>query len=538
MHTQIPRTIGFHALTKSLCLGLFFCAVFGLGIKMLSDPPSPVYETTLVDPFANADGVTPPFSMPAIAQPIFPDRICAITDYGAVPGPTNNNMVAIADAIADCSRQGGGHVIVPKGSWLTGAIHLENAIDLHLDPGAILSFSADSNDYLPVVLSRYEGTDVYNYSPLIYAYGKHNIAITGTGTLIGNGKRWLDLGDVTVTHELYAMGDRGVPIPDRVFGSQEKMLRPAFVEFVHCDAILLQDFSIESGPMWTLHPTYSHDIIVRNVSVRTNGQNNDGLDIDSSQNVLVENSYFDTNDDAIALKSGKARDGLTENIPTENVIIRNNTVENGHAGIAIGSEIAGGVRNVFAYGLKMHGGQYGIRLKALETERVWASDLWFQNIAVDKMLFDAVQMTMHYGSDQAEGEPTGVPTFDGIHFSDISSPRTRRAIEFDAIESSPIKNVTMEHTVIGSGTGVVMKNVDGITLQSIAVQSKYDPLFSITNGQNVAINDLGCVASNKVCASIDGSTTHNISLIPAQGTALNKNRVLIGSDVPTEQVSY
>ncbi|MEI7749540.1 MAG: glycoside hydrolase family 28 protein [Candidatus Moraniibacteriota bacterium] len=538
MRPTIPNRATVRTFTLSLSVFLPLVSVLSLGIGTVSDAPQPTYETVSIDPFENTDDITPPFSMPAIVQPVFPDRTCDITDYGAVPDATTKNTKPIADAIADCSNQGGGHVVIPKGTWLTGAIHLEDGIDLHLDPGAIVSFSTDPNDYLPVVLSRYEGVDVYNYSPLVYAYGKHNIAITGTGRLVGNGNTWKGLGSLVVTHALYAMGDQSVPIPDRIFGSQERMLRPAFVEFVHCGSILFQDFTIESGPMWTIHPTYSHDIVVRNVSVLTDGQNNDGLDIDSSRNVLVERSSFDTHDDAIALKSGKARDGLTENIPTENIIIRNTTIKNGHAGIAVGSEIAGGVRNVFAYGLTMRGSQYGVRLKALETERVNANSLWFRDIRMDKVLFSAIQMTMHYGPDQAEGDPTGVPSFSDIHFSNIVSPHARESsIDLDALEESPIGNVTIENSTIGSGSGMSLQNVDGVTMTSVAIRSTDTLPYTIVNGRNVSIDSLTCPALFRICASISGSTTEHISLTATNPVALKK-KILIDADVPADQVSY
>ncbi len=506
----------------------------------LLHPSSPLparYETTELAIFNDGSTVTPPFDMPTIVQPVFPDRTCDISSYGSVDGGIVKNTKAIDDAISDCAKQGGGHVVIPKGTWLTGAVHLQDNIDLHLEPDASLVFSPDPNDYLPVVLSRYEGIDVYNYSPLVYAYGKQNIAITGKGKLVGNGKNWEGLGDLGVTHDLYAMGASGVPVPERVFGSTEKMLRPSFVEFLNSRYILLEDFSIDGGPMWTLHPTYSRDIVVRNVSVITDGQNNDGLDIDSSQNVLVENSLFNTNDDAIAIKSGKAQDGLKVGIPTENVIIRNNVVEGGHGGIAIGSEIAGGVHNVFGYDCTMRGIQYGIRLKALATEQVSASDLWFRNIIADKVLFDTIQMTMHYGSDQAEGEPTGVPVFKNIYFSGITSPRTRGSIELDALESSPIQNVTIENTDITAGTGATMNNVIDITLKSVSIKPKYEPLFTITNGRNVFIDPLPCTAPMKICATIDGALTESVSLKPKTGS-LPQKKIRIGADVPDGQVTY
>ncbi|MEI7621188.1 MAG: glycoside hydrolase family 28 protein [Candidatus Moraniibacteriota bacterium] len=497
--------------------------------------PSP-YKTLTVDPFVNEKTVTPPFEMPAIVQPIFPARVCNIIDYGAVANKKIKNTQAINNAIADCAKNGGGRVLIPAGTWLTGAIHLDNNIDLHLDAKAILSFSADPNDYLPVVLSRYEGIDVYNYSPLIYANGKQNLAITGNGKLVGNGATWLDLNNLDVTHQLYAMGANNTPIKERVFGSPEKMLRPAFVEFLHSNAILLEDFTIENGPMWTIHPTYSQNIIIRHISILTTGKNNDGIDLDSSKNVLIENSQLDTNDDSIALKSGKAADGLKVNYATKNIIIRNNTMRNGHGGVAIGSEMAGGVFNVFAYNCKIFSNQYGIRLKALENEKVQASNLWFQNIEMDKLSFSTIQMTMHYGSDQASGN-TGVPIFQNVYFSNLTSTRARQAINIDALENSPAKNIAIENSNFASGTGVSLKNVTNFSLKRSTVQAKNDPLYAVTNGRQVFLEDLACSTTQKICVAITGATTEDIQLKTTTANTL-KGRVQLDQSVDSQQVSY
>jgi len=498
--------------------------------------PLPTYETININPFQNESNFTLPFAMPDIVQPIFPERACNIADYGAVADATTKNTQAIANAIADCAKNGGGHVLIPKGAWLTGAVHLESNIDLHLNQGAVLIFSADPNDYLPVVLSRYEGIDVYNYSPLIYANGKQNIAVTGNGRILGNGQAWLDFNNVAITHTLYDMGDKNVPIKNRVFGSAEKMLRPAFIEFINSNSILLEDFSIENGPMWTVHPTYSQNIIIRNISILTTGKNNDGIDVDSSKNVLIEDSRLNTNDDSIALKSGKARDGLKVNRATENIIIRNNVISNGHGGIAIGSEIAGGVQNVFMYNCSIIGNQYGIRLKGLENESVWANNLWFQNIKMDKLLFNTIQMTMHYGSDQASGN-TGAPVFQNIHFSNIVSPHSHESIEIDALENSPVEDVTIENSRLAAGAGVDLQNVNNFSLKTTTIQSKEAPIFTITNSRNVLLENPSCPLATKICAAVNGAATQNIQLPSKNPTTLQK-KVQLSPEVSSDQVSF
>jgi len=273
-----------------------------------------------------------PAILKRIVPPTIPAREFGITNYGAVAGGTGKCTQAFADAIAACHKAGGGKVIVPSGQFLTGPIHLRSNVELHLSEGSEIIFSDDFKDYLPPVFVRVGGIEIYNYSPLIYANGCENIAITGKGKLNGNAKAWWPWAKLQ-TKKLFDVGAEGIPVEQRVFGTPEAAIRPSFLQLMNCTNILLADFTIGSGPNWTIHPVYCLNTTIRGVHVLTDGPNNDGIDPDSCRDMLIENCVFDTGDDCVVLKSGYNQDGWRVGQPTENVIMRNCSSKQGHGGL-------------------------------------------------------------------------------------------------------------------------------------------------------------------------------------------------------------
>ena len=299
-----------------------------------------------------------PAILARIKAPRFPARDFSIVDYGARPGADTDNAEAIRKAILACHVAGGGRVVVPPGVFHTGAIHLKSNVNLHISRGATLKFSPDPAKYLPVVYTRFEGTECLNYSPLIYAFEQENIAVTGPGTLDGSASndnwwKWARRGahgedplakaDIT---SLRDMAERGVPVDQRVFGGGH-YLRNSFIQPYRSKNVLIEGVRIINSPMWEIHPVLSSNITVRGVTVDTHGPNNDGCDPESSRDVLIEDCIFDTGDDCIAIKSGRDADGRRVGVPSENIIVRNCTMKDGHGGVVIGSEISGNCRNVF-----------------------------------------------------------------------------------------------------------------------------------------------------------------------------------------------
>ena len=297
--------------------------------------------------------VEAPFEMPAINVPDFTN--CpkfSITDFGAVQGDQQKISEAIAKAIDQANRAGGGTVVIPEGEWLTGKIHLKSNVNLHIDKGAVLLFSGNPDDYLPPVHSSWEGMECMNYSPLVYAYQCKNVAITGEGKLqaiMDTWKVWFarPRAHMNSLKRLYNLGSTNVPVEDRQMVNDSAHFRPQFIQFNRCENVLLDGFSISNSPFWTIHLYHSKDLVLRNLNVYAHGHNNDGVDPEMSQNVLIENCTFDQGDDAIAIKSGRNQDAWRLNMPTKNVVIKHVTVKNGHQLVAIGSELSGGIENVF-----------------------------------------------------------------------------------------------------------------------------------------------------------------------------------------------
>lgn len=493
--------------------------------------PEKPKNSYILDVFADG-AVQPPFNVPEITQPIFPARKCNIADYGAIGDGKTKDTAAINKAIDDCSQKGGGQVLIPRGKWLTGAIRLASNIDLHLDDKAEIIFSTDLHDYLPFVFSRYEGIELYNYSPLIYAKDCQNIAITGKGRLVGQGADWLKYDDRHVINALYDMGASNLSLDQRRFDSPDKVLRPPFVQLINCNSIRLADFSIESGPMWTINPVYSQNIVIDGISITTDGKNNDGIDIDSSKNVLIENSHLDTHDDAIALKSGRGKDGLRVDRPTENVIIRNNSMQNGHGGIAIGSEIAAGVENVFAYNCRINSNQYGIRLKAADNEIAPAKNLWFQNMEINNATIAAIQMTMDYDSDQKHLQ-IGSPDFENISFSDISGNGNKKALDLAGTPDDPIKNISMKNILLESQKGSYLSYVTDSSLIGLEMEAP-DPTV-LENDQGLNIEKYDCPGKMEVCIDIQGDKT---SLIKLADLNHLKNKIRLEDAVDKTQIKF
>ncbi|HKJ90539.1 MAG TPA: glycoside hydrolase family 28 protein, partial [Oceanipulchritudo sp.] len=297
-----------------------------------------------------------PSILERIEAPTFPDRTFPITGFGAVADDQHSDGEAIRKAIAACHAAGGGTVLVAGGTFHSGAIHLRSNVNLHIAEDATIQFSTDAEDYLPLVRTRYEGSELMNISPLIYAFEEENIAITGKGTLDGGAEEDTWWGwdwekeknriGWESKFKLLDMNDKGIPVEERVFGIGS-YLRPNFVQPFRCRNVLIEGVTIVRSPMWVLHPLECENVTVRDVTVSSHGPNNDGCNPESSRFVLIEGCTFDTGDDCIAIKSGKNNDGRRLGLPSENIVIRNNRMKDGHGGVVLGSEVSGDIRNVF-----------------------------------------------------------------------------------------------------------------------------------------------------------------------------------------------
>ncbi|MBQ3427461.1 MAG: glycoside hydrolase family 28 protein [Clostridia bacterium] len=379
---------------------------------------------------------------------------------------------AIQETIDRCAECGGGTVVVPEGRWLSGKIHLKSNVCLHITDNAVISFSDDPEDYLPVVFTRWEGTECYNYSPLIYAKDCENIAITGGGTLLGNGGSWWHWKKLQqkAALELLNMAADGVPVSERVFGTEEAALRPQFIQPINCKNVLLEGFTVIDGPQWTIHPVYCENVTIRNVNVSTHGHNTDGLNPDSCKNVLIEGSTFETGDDCIAINSGLNEDGWRVDRPCENVEIRNCTMNGGHGAIVIGSAISGGVKNIYAHDCRVNGTMQGVRLKSMRGRGGYVDGAKFENVEINNVSDQAIQINMFYEFSTVMPRTDAPSEFSNIEISNVKGHGAKTGIQIKGLPERPLKNITLENIELTADEALVCSDAENINITNTRVR--------------------------------------------------------------------
>jgi len=433
--------------------------------------PRPAQAAPQASANAATSPVKIPFDMPGFVEPSFPDRTFSIADFGAQAGGSAKNTRAIAQAIAACAKAGGGRVLVPPGVWLTGAIHLRSRVNLHLADGAELRFSQAFEDYLPVVYTQRGGVRCYNYSPLIYAHRCSDIAVTGAGTLNGQGEVWWPWTKRQPgMKRLFEAPAQGVPVAERVFGTEADGVRPPFIQPIDCRNVLLEGFTVKSGPSWNIHPVYCENVTVRGVSVTTLGPNNDGIDPDSCRNVLVEDCVLDTGDDCICLKAGRNEDAWAVARPCENVVVRRCRTLHGHGGVVLGSEMSAGIRNVLVHDCRFEGTARGIRIKSCPGRGGAIENVWFQDIAMDRISGAAIHVTLRY--PHQDGDPKALPRFRNIHIRNVTCAKAKVAAEILGLPDSLIEQVTLEDVRIASEAGLRAEYVQDLRLTRVDLSPK------------------------------------------------------------------
>jgi polygalacturonase len=475
-----------------------------------------------------------PAILKRIVPPQFPSNEFEVTKFGAAGDGQTNCTKAFADAIAACAREGGGKVVVPEGRFLTGAIHLRSGVNLHLAEGAEIIFSDSLEDYLPVVLVRVGGIELYNYSPLIYAGDCTNIAVTGKGSLNGNAKKWWDWKSKE-TKAGFEMGAKGVPVDQRVFGKPEHAIRPSFLSFISCTNVLLEDFTIGSGPNWTIHPIYCQNTTIRGVKVITDGPNNDGIDPDSCRDVLIENCTFDTGDDCVVLKSGYNEDGWRVGRPTENVIMRRCFSKRGHGGLVIGSEMSGGVRSVFMEDCEFEGTDRAIRIKSRADRGGVVEGIYARNLKVKNMQREVVILNMDYGADRNQPVASNAPVFRNMHFENITAEGAPMAILIQGMADSPIENIRFANLTINSTKGVVANYAKGLVFDNVQVTAAGGSVFKFTDSTDIMVKKAVAPTGTALFLQVDGKLSRGITL---EGCDLSQaaKKFVVGAGINPEEV--
>ena len=460
-----------------------------------------------------------------------------IQNYGASSDGFTNNKIAINRAISDLHNMGGGVVLIPAGFWLTGPITLKSNINLHFQKGAILCFSPNFNEY-PLVVSSFEGVDAARCQSPITAENEQNIAITGNGIIDGNGLYWRPIKKEKLTefewNEHYkkmngVISDDGktwYPSKNALEGSKTKnigklidgkklqdfenikdFLRPNFIRINNCTKILIENVVIQNSPAWTMHILLSKHITIKNVTVKNPSwaANTDALDLESSQYALVDDCNFDTGDDGITLKSGRDEAGRKRGVPTANIIIKNTRVYRAHGGFVIGSEMSGGVNNIYINNCQFIGTDIGLRFKSVRGRGGVVENIFIDNINMKDIIGDAILFDMYYAavdpiSINASGnkEPIVVekfpvteetPIFKNVEIKNIICSGAKHALYIRGLPEMPIDNINLSHLSMQTNQGIFIQSANNIKLKKSRIEiSNKKPILNCINSTNIDID--------------------------------------------------
>lgn len=418
--------------------------------------------------------------------------LCDVTAYGAKNDGSTRSTAAIRAAIQACAKAGGGTVYFPAGTYETGAIELASNIVLNIDAGATLRFHTDLSEY-PLVPGRSEGTEGITPAPLIGGRNLENVTITGRGTLTTDNAAWvrtMNNPDArTMWTSIQNRLENKEKVPEEEYRKAALSLRPSFIRPMDSKNILIDGIHIIGSSMWVIHLLYCEHVVVRNVTIETYpSANGDGIDIDSSSDVRVSDSYFDTGDDAIVLKSGKGVDGRRVGRPTENITITNSTFHRAHGAVVIGSETAGGVRNVVASNIVSTGTEIGIRIKSGRSRGGVVENLRFDNWVIDQPLKDGILVTNYYVRIPEEPVSERTPVFRNIAISNVTVSGAPVVADIQGLPEMPIAGLRITD-LIGSGKrGVQAFNTKGLELHGVKVDAAEGPAFLIRDSADLELD--------------------------------------------------
>lgn len=412
-----------------------------------------------------------------------------VMDFGAKNDSSAINTLAIKNTIDAAANKGGGTVYFPAGKYLTGPIHLKSNITIHIDAGAELHFSDNFDHYLPMVESRWEGTEVINFSPLFYGNGLENIAIVGRGLIDGHGKNWWRFSEVEVKkltedskwQKEFKRLNPNVLAPDLPGWIERGFLRPPFIQFLNCNNVQIKDIKIQNSPFWTINPQYCDNVTIDGITIdNPPSPNTDGINPESCQNVRIANSHISVGDDCITIKSGKDRSGRKINIPAENYTITNCTMLRGHGGVVIGSEMSGGVKNIVISNCVFDGTDRGIRLKTARGRGGIVENIRVSNIVMRNIRDQAIVMDMQYAKTEVEPVSERTPAFKNIFISDMAG-NTNRVCLVRGLLEMPVENVSFANINMQAQSGFSLENAKNISFQNVQVDVANEPLIKAKN---------------------------------------------------------
>lgn len=568
---------------------MLLLAAGGADVPSPNAPPPGDYFAPVPDAFYEDLA----FDMPRVEVPTFPDYTVRVTDYGAVGDGETLNTEAFDEALRHVSEQGGGHVVVPRGVWRTGPIALRSNVDLHVEQGALVVFS-DSLDLYPLVETSFEGLDTYRAQSPIHGKGLENVAITGEGVFDGSGGAWRPVrrsqltedqweakvasggvvadvegygGEVWYPTEESMRGDTGNPfnVPMDLetraeFEEIKDFLRPVMVSIRESRRVLLDGPTFQNSPAWMLHPLMSEHVVIRNLTIRNpvHAWNGDGLDLESSRNAAVYGNSFDVGDDAVCIKSGKDEDGRRRGMPTENVLIRGNTVFHAHGGFVVGSEMSGGVRNVDVREETYIGTDVGVRFKSTRGRGGVVEDVYIADLHMVDIVTEPIRFNLYYGGESpSPGQKEGVvdakklaeqippvteetPRFRNIRIRNLTCRGARTALWIQGLPEMSVQDVRLEDVHVTARRGALVTEVDGLELRAVTVVTREGPAFYLHNAHNTHLQDVGLhyrgTGQAEAAVRVEGPFTENVRL---EGLRLDRIETVFsrGPNVPEEAVT-
>lgn len=524
------------------------------------------------------------YELPLTYRPVFRKDTFNIARYGAKADGLTVNTKAINQAIELCNAAGGGTVFVQKGLWVTGPIVLKNNVNLHLEKGALLQFSKNYDDY-PIVLTTWEGQDSYRCQAPIWGVDLENIAITGEGVLDGGGDVWRAIKKEKQTAGQWAsliksggitdekqnnwypseksMKGNMIPNAGRILNgikptpeelaSYKDFLRPNMLSLTRCKNIIIEGVTFQNSPAWTMHPLLCEHITVKNVTVKNYwyAQNSDAIDLESCRNGVLEGCTFDTGDDGITIKSGRDEQGRKRGIPTENFIIKNCIVYHAHGGFVIGSEMSGGVRNMFISDCTFIGSDVGLRFKTARGRGGVVENIYVNNINMTEIPGEAILFDMYYAAkdpvraDGNENElPTikaeplneGTPQFKDFYIKNIVCKGAETAILIRGLPEMAIKNINIENAIIESNKGLVCVEAENISLKNVTLLTNDKTVMQVQNSKNIVLNNIQYGADKDVLLKVMGDKSDGIKLLNTD-TKKAKKDIELGVGVKIKVVS-
>lgn len=461
-----------------------------------------------------------PCAVEHVQPVVIPDYTVTLTDFGAVGDGVTDNTEAFANAMKHIKKQGGGHLIVPDGKWLTGPVKLVSNLDLHLADNAVILGSTNKELYVQASDSLRDGSKKCH--ALIYGSKLENVAITGHGTIDGQGIYWRPVKQKKVTEDIWnevlSMGgitkqdgnsknwkiwypfnlNKNLNIPNIASDAiiQEKM-RPHLVNITDSKNLLMENVHLLNSPKFHFVPTRIQNLIIDGVNIRCPhwAQNGDAMDPGNIQVALIVNCNISCGDDGICMKGGVGQKGV-EAGPQRDFLICNDTVYRAHGGFVIGSEFSGGMQRLVVKDCRFEGTDIGCRFKSAPGRGGWCEDIYCVNIIMKDILESAFLISSGYADKGAGVSATDsddknafFPDWANITFRNITCVGSKQAVDIQGLKGKPVHDILFDQvTIIGNKNGIKLENAEDIKFVNCQINPKPMPITDYKKIKNVLYN--------------------------------------------------